>query len=123
MKAREIITIFLGGIFLILVLILGGCGGRGGGNSSETGGTISLAWDAPTTNVDGSPLTDLAGYWIYYGTSPGSYTQQTYVGNATTYILNNLTKGQEYYTVVTTIDTSNPPNESGYSNEVSGTAK
>lgn len=119
---RVIINIFLEGIFLILVLTLGGCGG-GGGNSSGTEGTINLAWDAPTTNADGSPLTDLAGYWIYWGTSSGSYTQRTDVGNVTTYMLNNLTKGQEYYIVVTAIDTSNPPNESAYSNEVTGTAK
>jgi hypothetical protein len=26
----------------------------------------TLTWDAPTTNTDGSPLTDLAGYAIYY---------------------------------------------------------
>jgi hypothetical protein len=29
-----------------------------------------LTWDAPTTNTDGSPLTDLKGYSIYYRCSP-----------------------------------------------------
>src|SRR4030067_1427045 len=33
-----------------------------------------LTWDAPTTNTDGSPLTDLAGYKIYYGDSSGQYS-------------------------------------------------
>lgn len=33
-------------------------------------GQATLAWNAPTTNVDGTALTDLAGYTVYYGTSP-----------------------------------------------------
>lgn len=28
---------------------------------------ITFAWDLPTTNVDGSPLTDLAGFYLYEG--------------------------------------------------------
>ena len=28
----------------------------------------TLNWTAPTTNTDGTALTDLAGYKIYYGT-------------------------------------------------------
>ena len=35
-------------------------------------GSITLSWTAPTENEDGSALTDLAAYKIYYGTSPGS---------------------------------------------------
>lgn len=30
-------------------------------------GSALLSWTAPTLNVDGSPLTDLAGFRIYYG--------------------------------------------------------
>ena len=26
----------------------------------------TISWDAPIDNTDGSALTDLAGYWIYY---------------------------------------------------------
>ena len=26
---------------------------------------VQLAWDAPTTNTDGTPVTDLAGYYLY----------------------------------------------------------
>ena len=29
--------------------------------------TVQLSWTAPTTNVDGTPITDLAGYTIYAG--------------------------------------------------------
>jgi len=30
-------------------------------------GSVTLSWQAPTENTDGSVLTDLAGYYIYYG--------------------------------------------------------
>ena len=56
----------------------------------------TLTWNAPTTNSDGSPLTDLAGYNLYYGTSSGNYTNTIRVGNATTYIL-NLSAGSYYF--------------------------
>ena len=32
--------------------------------------SLSLSWNAPTTNADGTPLIDLAGYHVYLGTSP-----------------------------------------------------
>jgi hypothetical protein len=32
-------------------------------------GSATLRWTPPTTNEDGSPLTDLRGYRVYYGTS------------------------------------------------------
>jgi hypothetical protein len=32
--------------------------------------TYTLTWTPPTENVDGSPLTDLLGYYIYSGPSP-----------------------------------------------------
>jgi hypothetical protein len=41
--------------------------------------TAILAWDSPTTNADGSCLTDLAGYGIYWGLASGSYTQNVLV--------------------------------------------
>ena len=36
--------------------------------------TIKLAWDAPTTNENGTPLTDLKEYKLYYGQTSGSST-------------------------------------------------
>jgi len=35
-------------------------------------GNIALSWTPPTTNTDGTALTDLAGYKIYYGATPDS---------------------------------------------------
>lgn len=41
-------------------------------------GPVTLTWTAPTENTDGTPLTDLAGFRIYYGSQPsGPYDQQT----------------------------------------------
>ncbi len=77
-----------------------------------------VSWTAPTVNIDGTPLLDLAGYKIYYGTSSGNYTTILNVGNVTTYTISNLTPGT-YYFAVTAYDTQNL--ESTYSNEVSGT--
>ena len=79
--------------------------------------TVTLAWDAPTTNTDGTPLT-VKGYKIHYGTSSGTYTNIIDVGNVTTYVITNLAPGAYYFTT-TVYDTSNI--ESDYSNEVSKT--
>ena len=87
--------------------------------SSAFAGTATLSWNAPTTNADGTPLTDLAGYKVYYGTSSHTYSQNIDVGNVTTYTVNNLTDGLTYYFAVTAYDTGS--NESAYSNEVSKT--
>lgn len=83
-------------------------------------GSTTLSWDAPTTNTDGTPLTDLAGYKIHYGTSSGNYTKMIDVGNVTTYVVSNLVPGTYYFTV-TTYDTAGF--ESSYSNEISKTAQ
>jgi hypothetical protein len=83
--------------------------------SAVFSGTTTLSWNAPTTNADGTPLTDLAGYKVYYGTSSRNYSQTIDVGNVTTYTVNNLTDGTIYYFATTAYDISR--NESDYSNE------
>lgn len=104
-------------IISLLILLSFGCGGGGG---SSTSYSSTLTWDPPTTNADGTPLTDLAGYKIYYGTSSGNYTKVIDVGDVTTYKVEGLNPGTYYFTV-TAYDISG--NESGYSNEVSKTIK
>jgi hypothetical protein len=75
-------------------------------------GTASLAWD-PVSD------TDLAGYRVYYGTSPGSYTQSVDVGNVTQATITGLTDCTNYYFGVKAYDTA--ANEStSYSNQVQG---
>jgi len=47
-------------------------------------GTASLTWSQPTQNTNGSPLTNLAGYVIRYGTSGAALNTQIYVASAST---------------------------------------
>ncbi len=81
-------------------------------------GNVTLTWDPPTTNADGSTLTDLAGYKIHYGIESGIYTHIIDIGNVPEYQINNLTEGTTYYFVITVYDLSVPPNESVFSNEL-----
>jgi hypothetical protein len=77
---------------------------------------VQLSWNAPTTNADGTPLTDLAGYKVYYGQASKNYTFVVNVGNQSTYTVTGLQDGQTYYFAVRAYDTSG--NESTFSNEV-----
>ena len=80
---------------------------------------VTLSWDAPNTNTDGTPLTDLAGYRIYVGRATGVYDAGIIdVGNVLTITLTAFCEGT-YYFVATAYDTED--NESDYSNEVSKT--
>src|SRR5438309_1476774 len=47
-------------------------------------GVLDASWTAPTTNTDGSPLTDLAAYRVYYGTSASPCPGGTFVQVAST---------------------------------------
>ena len=120
-------------IALAAMAMVAGCGG---GNSlgeasapvdrspatapAPSTGSISLAWVALQTNADGSALTDLAGFRIYYGTASGSYSQVITISSpiTTRYMIENLPPST-YYMVLKAFDTNN--NESQASAELSKT--
>jgi len=77
----------------------------------------TLSWTATTTNIDGSPLEDLEGYIVYYGTESKKYKVSYDVKNVTTYRIDDLIDWKTYYFAVTAYDTSG--NESPYSEEIS----
>ena len=78
-----------------------------------------LSWVAPSQNVDGSVLTDLAGFRVHWGDSSRGYTASRSVNNpAFTELTLDLTPGT-YFFSVTAVDADG--NESGFSNEVSKT--
>ncbi|NOZ67856.1 MAG: fibronectin type III domain-containing protein [Deferribacteres bacterium] len=149
MQKTFIIRLLIAVGFMLVVAGCGG-GGSGGGNGSGStsissdpadtdtgGGTVTgsgtalsgaaiLTWTAPETNADGTPLTDLAGYKIYYGRLSGNYTEVKDVGipsceprgdkTECSYTVEGLSSGTWYF-AITAYDTSG--NESDYSNEVS----
>lgn len=80
-------------------------------------GSVSLSWIAPTQNEDGTPLTDLAGYKIYWGTEIGTYPNVIDVPDptATSYEVTDLDPGT-YYFVATAL------NEAGVESRYSGVA-
>ena len=127
--------LWLNAQFLGCAVLLAACGGGGGSASTDATqsptsdsptapaaatGTATLSWVAPQTKADGSALSDLAGYRIYYGTSSGSYTESVTISDpsATTYTLQNLS-ASTYYFVLRAYDTTNA--ESASSAEVSKT--
>jgi hypothetical protein len=69
--------------------------------SQSSSGTVSLSWTPPTRNTNGTSLTNLAGYRIYYGTSSSALTNQIQIANASTsrYVIQNLSKGTYYFGV------------------------
>jgi trimeric autotransporter adhesin len=62
-------------------------------------GSATLSWTPPTTNTDGSPLNDLAGYKVYWGTSQGNYPNSTTLANPglTSYVVTNLASGTYFF--------------------------
>ena len=70
-------------------------------------GSVTLSWNAPTQNTDGSILNDLAAFNLYYGKSPGSYTEEIEVDNPglTTYVVENLSP-DTYYFAATAVNSS-----------------
>ena len=63
--------------------------------------SVTLSWSAPTQNTNGTSLMDLAGYHVYYGTSPAAMTTVATVAGAasTRQVIGNLTNGTWYFTV------------------------
>ncbi|MBV8803454.1 MAG: fibronectin type III domain-containing protein [Sinobacteraceae bacterium] len=66
-----------------------------------TDGSATLDWTPPTQNSDGTSLTNLAGYTVYYGTSPSNLNQSVKLTNPglTAYTVSNLPPGTWYFAV------------------------
>jgi hypothetical protein len=105
----------------------------GSGSATDPGSTTSVAppatsstasltfnWVAPTQNSNGSPLTNLAGYKIHYGTSSQDYTEVVALNNPSLdrYVLDSLPKGT-YYFAITAYNSAGV--ESSLSGEITAT--
>jgi Putative Ig domain len=79
-------------------------------------GSVTLSWNPPTQNTDGTPLADLSAYRIYFGKSSRRYDNEITIGNPgiTTYVVDNLSP-DTYYFAATAVNSSGM--ESSYSGE------
>src|SRR2546425_5046217 len=79
-------------------------------------GILDATWTAPTTNTDGSPLTDLASYRVYHGTGsapcPGptfsqvaSSTASPPANQTVSFRLTGLSAGTTNFVAITAVDT------------------
>jgi hypothetical protein len=80
----------------------GGTSGSGSSGTTTTADNVTLSWSAPTENTNGSALTNLAGYIIYYGTSASAMTQTIDVNTVgvLNYVVDNLSAGSWYFQIV-----------------------
>ena len=83
-------------------------------------GTLDASWIAPTTNTDGTRLTDLASDRLYYGTSSSPCSGASFVSVASptsspapnstvSFRLTGLATGTVYFVAVSAVDTSGNP--------------
>jgi hypothetical protein len=117
---------------LAVAVLLAGCGGDGSADSASSpaaaqssGSTVAsdpaagsalpgpttssatLNWAAPTTNTNGSALTNLGGYKIYYGTSSNQLTSTVTINNPgqLIYVIDGLRIGTTYYFTIAAVTT------------------
>ena len=71
--------------------------------AAPTDKTVTLSWNPPTHNSDGSSLSNLAGYILHYGTSSEDYTGTIEITNptATSYVISdsNFPPGTYYFAI------------------------
>lgn len=94
-------------LLILLVALVGGLAA-----APARAGSISLAWDPVSDS-------DLAGYRVQYGTTPGSYSQLLDAGTSTSTTINGLTDCTTWYVGVKAYDTAGNFSVN-FSNEVSG---
>jgi hypothetical protein len=117
LRCRDIITP------VMTALILAGC---------AASGVLDVSWVAPTTNADGSPLTDVVSYRVYYSTADSPCPGERAIVSAAprvplppdqplTVRLTGLTLGKLYFVAVTAVNSGG--SESSCTSTVSGRAR
>jgi hypothetical protein len=93
-------------------LLLAGCGGGsedlgspappiGQPPTAPVVGSATLSWVAPTVNEDGSALTNLAGYRIFYGQSASNLDRQLNLASASAnqQVIGDLSRGTWFFSI------------------------
>jgi hypothetical protein len=80
---------------------------------AQSFGIATISWTAPTENTDGSELTDLAGFKVYYGVAPDALDESITVEDAATYalVIDNLAAGNTYYFAVSAFNANSSESE------------
>lgn len=116
MVDRSPLSVFVTVLAISLVLGATGCGsgsaqtGSGASTYNElsdlsysgsTSNTAIVSWMPPTQRTDGTALTDLAGYRVYYGKSLNAMTRIIDVRNPgqTSQFIDELDKGTWFFAV------------------------
>lgn len=90
-------------------------------------GRVDLAWAAPTTRADGTPLPAVRGYNIYRSEQPGAFPEQPINPQPVPeprYADGGLADGRTYFYVVRAVENEAPPwQESGNSNMAAATPR
>ncbi|MFL1404594.1 fibronectin type III domain-containing protein [Marinobacter sp. M1N3S26] len=96
---------------VVFAVLLTGCGGSGGGSSSEAstvqGQAVSLSWQAPGQRINGEQISlyDIDAYIVRYGRDPDKLDQQAVVDGCTSpqcvYDVQGLAPGTWYFAVQT----------------------
>ena len=65
---------------------------------TNTTKNVTLSWMPPTTNTDGTSLTNLSGYKIYYGSSATALSTSVNVSaGSSSYVITGLSAGTWYF--------------------------
>ena len=80
-------------------------------------GSITVSWVPPTQNTDGTPVTGLAGFRVFYGTASRQYGQSVLVSGPSlrSVVVEGLSPGTTWYFGVKSVTSTGV--ESEYSNE------
>jgi hypothetical protein len=67
----------------------------------SSGSPATVSWTPPTTNADGTTLTDLAGYYVMYGKDRTALDKRITISNVgvTRYVIEGLASGTWYFGV------------------------
>lgn len=132
MRSTLRITV-VGALAVASILALSGCNleSSSGSSGAATQGigsstsnaarqtNVTISWLPPTTNSNGSALTNLAGYRIHYGTAATALTSQIDIPTTgvTDYVVDNLRTSTTYYFAISSYNSQGV--ESNYSPVVS----
>ena len=97
------------GAACVALALAGGCRDPGPVNGPTTPtpgatagpGSATVSWDAPSANTNGTPLTNLAGYRIYYGASRQELSRVVQIKTVglQTFVIEDLQPGTWYFAV------------------------